>query len=125
MNSRDKYITPKQYAQATGLSVGKVTQMLRDGQLAGAKVRNRWQIPADTLLETPQPPSATAPPAGPAPMQRFTVQAFAEMTYLTEAGVEKWLRAGRLDGAKDADGQWYVDAASLERPDVRRLLRTP
>ena len=125
LNSKDKFITPKQYAQATGLSVGKVTQMLRDGQLAGAKSGNRWQIPADTLLETSQPVTATEPSTDPAPMQRFTVQAFAEMTYLTEQGVKKWLETGRLDGGKDAAGQWYVDAASLERPDVRRLLRTP
>jgi hypothetical protein len=47
------------------------------------------------------------------------------MTYLTEPGVKRWLSEGRLVGGQDAAGQWYVDAASLERPDVRRLLRTP
>lgn len=127
MNSKDKFITPKQYAQAAGLSVAKVTQMLRDGQLTGEKVGNRWQIPVEATpgaaeaaaASTASPPSDRAP----APSQGFTVQAFAEMTYLTVQGVEKWLREGRLAGARNAAGQWYVDAANLERPDVRRLLR--
>lgn len=127
MNSKDKFITPKQYAQAAGLSVTKVTQMLRDGQLAGEKVGNRWRIPVEA---SPAAPEAAAAPAAaphaapdPAPSQSYTVQAFAAMTYLTEQGVERWLREGRLAGARDAAGQWRVDAASLARPDVRRLLR--
>lgn len=125
MDSKAKFITPKQYARATGLSVGKVTQMLRDGQLDGEKVGNRWRIPANALAETPQPPAPTTPSTDTAPSRRFTVQAFAEMTYLTAQGVEKWLKEGRLVGGQDAAGQWFVDAASLERPDVRRLLRNP
>lgn len=114
-------MTPKQYAQAAGLSVAKVTQMLRDGRLAGEKIGNRWRIPVEANTT-----AATAPPEpakGQSPSQRFSVQAFAEMTYLTERGVEKWLREGRLAGGRDAAGQWYVAAASLDRPDVQRLLR--
>jgi excisionase family DNA binding protein len=122
LDSKDKFITPKQYAEAAGLSVGKVTQMLRDGELAGEKVGNRWQIPATAASATAPPP---APTTDPAPSQRYTVPAFADMTYLTEPGVKRWLSEGRLVGGQDAAGQWYVDAASLERPDVRRLLRTP
>ncbi|MEE4608633.1 MAG: hypothetical protein V2L15_07065 [Desulfobacteraceae bacterium] len=101
--------------------------MLRDGQLAGEKVGNRWRIPVEATPRAAEAaPASTASPHSEkdqAPSQCFTVQAFAEMTYLTEQGVEKWLRQGRLAGGRDAAGRWYVDAASLERPDVRRLLR--
>jgi excisionase family DNA binding protein len=125
LESKDKYITPKQYAEAAGLPVGKVTQMLRDGQLAGEKIGNRWRLPAGAVPETPQPPAAAMPSADKTPARRFPVPAFAEMTYLTEQGVKKWLGEGRLAGGRDAAGRWYVDAASLARPDVRRLLRNP
>jgi len=123
LNSKDKFITPGQYAQANGLSVGKVTQMLRDGLLPGEKVGGRWRIFADPAPGSSQPPVAAAPSPDPAPSQRFTVPAFSGMTYLTEQGVKTWLKSGRLKGGVNEAGQWYVDAASLELPDVRRLLR--
>jgi hypothetical protein len=120
----EKYLTPGQYAQATGRSVGQVTQMLRSGRLAGRKVGNRWQItttPAETgrNAEAPETGPMTAVP----PAAGFTVEEFAAMTYLTESGVENWLKTGRLIGRRDEAGGWRVDAANLERPDIRRLLR--
>jgi hypothetical protein len=65
----------------------------------------------------------TAPSTAEAPAAGFAVEEFAAMTYLTVQGVQEWLKTGRLHGRRDDSGQWRVDAASLELPDVRRLLR--
>jgi hypothetical protein len=46
------------------------------------------------------------------------------MTYLTEYGVRLWLKQGRLDGAVDAQGNLRVNATSLEKPLVKRLVRS-
>ncbi len=48
---------------------------------------------------------------------------FVNMTYLTENGVKEWLRQGRLTGLQADSGEWMIDAASLEVPDVKRLMR--
>ena len=48
---------------------------------------------------------------------------FVSMTYLTANGVKKWLKQGRLTGSQDGSGQWMIDAANLEVPDVKRLVR--
>jgi len=53
----------------------------------------------------------------------YTIAEFSAMTYLTEYGVEKWLKQGRLHGAADKSGQPMVDSTSLELPDVKRLMR--
>jgi len=48
---------------------------------------------------------------------------FVNMTYLTENGVKEWLKEGRLTGLQDESGQWMIEAANLEVPDVKRLMR--
>ena len=45
------------------------------------------------------------------------------MTYLTENGVKEWLKQGRLIGLQDESGQWMIESANLEVPDVKRLMR--
>jgi len=35
----------------------------------------------------------------------------------------EWLKLGRLTGQQIAGGQWQVDAANLEVPNVKRLVR--
>jgi len=45
------------------------------------------------------------------------------MTYLTENGVMQWLQQGLLKGQQEAKGGWQVDAANLEVPNVKRLVR--
>ena len=68
---------------------------------------------------------ATAPKdKSPASLAKFyNISDFAEMTYLTENGVMHWLKQGRLTGQRDSNGEWQVDAANLEVPDVKRLVR--
>ena len=45
------------------------------------------------------------------------------MTYLTEKGVRQWLASGRLSGRLDPGGKGVVDAANLDRPELRHLIR--
>jgi len=48
---------------------------------------------------------------------------FVNMTYLTENGVKDWLRQGRLTGQQNDSGEWAIDAANLEAPGIKRLVR--
>ena len=45
------------------------------------------------------------------------------MTYLTIKGVNGWLKQGKLQGEKDEKGNWLVNAASLQLPFMKRLIR--
>jgi hypothetical protein len=51
------------------------------------------------------------------------VSEFAAMTYLTEQGVSEWLRIGRLQGVRQANGELQVSASNLQVPDIGRLVR--
>lgn len=53
----------------------------------------------------------------------FSVVEFSEMTYLTLKGVNEWLNQGKLKGEKDENGNWLVDAASLQLPFMKKLIR--
>ena len=53
----------------------------------------------------------------------FSVAEFSEMTYLTEKGVNEWLKQRRLKGEKDEKGNWLVDSASLQLPFLKKLIR--
>ena len=48
---------------------------------------------------------------------------FVSMTYLTENGVKEWLKQGRLTGLQADSGEWMIEAANLEVPDIKRLMR--
>jgi len=45
------------------------------------------------------------------------------MTYLTLKGVNEWLKQEKLKGRKDQEGNWLVDAASLQLPFMEKLIR--
>ena len=66
----------------------------------------------------PAAPKKDKPAAKTIPMADFV-----NMTYLTEAGVKDWLRQGRLKGLQNDSGEWLIDAANLEVPDIKRLVR--
>jgi hypothetical protein len=68
------------------------------------------------------PPQKTKPAKVPAG-KGIPLDEFVSMTYLTASGVKKWLKQGRLTGSQDGSGQWMIDAANLEVPDVKRLVR--
>lgn len=144
MSDSKEILNTQTFAEKMGVSTSTVSKWLRDGKIQGKKVNNRWTIPADQLTESlnPAPAPATTqssrddnvsktskPASGPDPHdkpkrnQRFSIQEFSKMTYLTEFGVEKWLKEGRLKGSKDSSGAWSVDAGNIDLPDVQRLLR--
>lgn len=54
---------------------------------------------------------------------KYSIEEFSSMTYLTPFGVERFLKEGRLSGCKDASGQWQVDGSNLDREDIQRLVR--
>ena len=65
-----------------------------------------------------------APKKTPAKTKKtISVVEFSEMTYLTLKGVNEWLKQGKLKGQKDAKGKWLVDAASLQLPFMKKLIR--
>ena len=53
----------------------------------------------------------------------FSVAEFSEMTYLTLKGINEWLKQGKLKGEKDENGNWFIDAASLQLPFMKKLIR--
>jgi predicted site-specific integrase-resolvase len=133
MSSSIKYLTTGEYAQHAGISASTVSKWLRSGKLKGEKQNGKWMIPVDETVSKAASPAA-APKSSPskstetkaAPStggQSYSIEKFSEMTYLTEFGVEKWLKQGRLKGIKDSTGQWQVSADNLQLSHVQRLLR--
>lgn len=53
----------------------------------------------------------------------YSISEFCDMTYLTEFGITDWLKKGFLIGERESDGQWRVNADSLELSRMRRLIR--
>jgi hypothetical protein len=131
MGQNEPLLTAKEFASRSGLSVSHVTKMLREKKLKGHKESGKWMIPAGALKdagETPAPaepqkaaPAKTAPPSSAA--HSMSVSEFSAKTYLTETGVIRWLKKGRLKGTLTPGGEWQVDAASLDLPAVKHLLR--
>ena len=124
--STPAYMTTTEFAAATGLPVQKITRLLREGALEGAKEAGKWKIPADQLFRVK--PAEVAPEAAPGNAQAeegktYSVEELSAMTYLTPFGVTDWLKKGLLTGRKDDRGRWRVDAANLESDRVKRLLR--
>jgi hypothetical protein len=53
----------------------------------------------------------------------YSLAEFVNITYLTENGVKAWLKQGRLSGRQNETGEWMIDAANLDAPYVKRLVR--
>lgn len=130
MGASKPLLTTKEFADRSGLPVSKVTKLLRDGGLKGQKKGGKWMIPASELdaTQASAPSAAKTPPAPqpvPAPRsgQSHSVAEFSAMTYLTENGVRDWLKKGRLKGTQTEDGEWRIDAANLEAPHIKPLVR--
>lgn len=151
MTKQDQFLTTGEFASEVGLTTSAVTKLILDGKIKAEKKSGKWMISPDqlkskTVLESKKPGKKTAAPkkgkaAGKKPAAKkpapavenkpaeaksgglYTVAEFAAMTYLTEFGVKQWLRQGRLTGRQAAGGDWQVDAASLEMPHVKRLVR--
>lgn len=127
--SSQRFLTTREYAQKIGVSPSTVSKWLRSGKLQGQKQNGKWVIAEDTATassKTSSPlPQSDAPEKTErkSDIQSFSVQKFSKMTYLTELGVLKWLKEGRLKGSKDVSGEWRVSSQNLEDANVKRLLR--
>lgn len=70
------------------------------------------------------PPQKAKPAKGTASAAKaYSLAEFVKMTYLTENGVKAWLKQGRLSGRQNETGEWMIDAANLDAPYVKRLVR--
>jgi len=93
------------------------------------KAASQAKKPASSPKKAAPPAEKAAVPEKKAPSQPakatkfFSVAEFAAMTYLTENGVMQWLKQGLLKGQQDEKGAWQIDAANLEVPNVKRLVR--
>jgi len=151
MTKQDQFLTSGEFASKAGITTTSVTKLIRAGKIKAEKKSGKWMISPDQLnskavqdsIKPGKKPAAkkTGKSAGkkatinkPAPTKNdkpakakagkmYTVAEFAGMTYLTEFGVKEWLKQGRLTGQQAAGGDWQVDAANLEVPDVKRLVR--
>jgi hypothetical protein len=79
--------------------------------------------PAKKATAKKSAPPQKARPAQASEGKAIPLEDFVSMTYLTANGAKEWLKRGRLTGSQDGSGQWMIDAANLEVPDVKRLLR--
>ena len=122
MEPKDTLLTTKEFASRSGMTVAQVTKMLRENKIRGEKQSGRWMIPASALNagDSPSPPAKAKQPTQTARKSAtYSLSEFSAMTYLTEAGVVRWLKEGRLQGHQSPGGEWQIDAASLENPYVK------
>jgi len=148
MVKQEQLLTTGAFASRAGIPTSSVTKLIREGKIKAEKKSGKWMIAPDQLMAQalkdsarpgkkaakPARPKAAPPkPAGaakgksakakPIAGKTYSVAEFAALTYLTEFGVQQWLKQGRISGRQVSGGEWQVDAANLEVPDVKRLVR--
>jgi hypothetical protein len=151
MDKDNQILTTREFASRAGLQASKVSKLIRQGKIEAEKKSGKWLIHPNQLqakavqgpdkggkstakkktVKTSHKKAATSATktvsaakgiedsAG----RAYTVSEFVEMTYLTELGVGQWLKQGRLTGQQNEKGDWLIDAANLQEPNIRRLLR--
>jgi hypothetical protein len=151
MAKKSELLTSSEFSSKAGISASTVSKLIRDGKIKAVKKSGKWMIDLDQLkakavtkATKKSKPSTKKKPAKSAPQEAtvkakkssapkaakpavapktFTVAEFTEMTYLTERGVGEWLKCGRLAGHQDDKGGWRIDAANLDTPNIKRLIR--
>jgi len=141
MAKKDQYLTTGEFASKAGIPASSVTKLIKEGKIMAEKKSGKWMISPDQLKALPvqdskKPAKKKVPVKKPAAAKKdkparanttagkmYTVAEFAGLTYLTEFGVKEWLKQGRLCGRQVAGGEWEIDAANLELPGVKRLVR--
>ncbi|MBW2408886.1 MAG: helix-turn-helix domain-containing protein [Deltaproteobacteria bacterium] len=151
MAKKSELLTSSEFSSKAGISASTVSKLIRDGKIKAVKKSGKWmidpgQLKAKAIIKATKKskPSAQKKPAKSAPQKvtakskkssapkaatpalaqkTFTVAEFAEMTYLTEKGVNEWLKTGLLSGQQDDKGTWQIDSANLDAPNVKRLIR--
>ncbi|MBW2201719.1 MAG: hypothetical protein JRF71_12935 [Deltaproteobacteria bacterium] len=122
MDKQKKVFSTKEFSSLTGMPVSSITKLLRERKLEGTKVSGKWiifedQLQSKFIQEMLKNDNSTRI------KKTYSVNEFAEMTYLTAFGVKQWLKKGLLIGKINTAGVWQVDAENLEIPNVKRLVR--
>ena len=151
MAKKSELLTSSEFSKKAGIPASTVSKLIRDGNIKAVKKSGKWMIDPSQLEvkavakaskiskpsakkkpEKPAPKKAVAKTKQPMPKddkkptaakRAYSIAEFADLTYLTEKGVAEWLKTGLLTGQQDANGDWRIDAANLEVPNVRRLVR--
>lgn len=133
MTENGNTLTTGEFSTMTGIAVSTITQMLRQGKIKGEKRSGKWAIdPSETQSEAILSKKGSGKSwvglgpifdAAEADEKTYDVETFAQMTYLTEKGVRRWLAAGRLSGIIDTAGNRRVNASNLDRPEFQHLVR--
>ena len=137
MSTAQNFFSTQEFAREAGVSTSTVSKWLRSGTIQGQKKSGKWSIAASELVKVgkskgnpksgrPASAASSKTPSGStrATPGSYSIKEFSDMTYLTEYGVRLWLKQGRLDGIVDAQGNLRVNAANLEKPLVKRLVRS-
>ena len=122
MDKQKKVFSTKEFSSLTGMPVSLITKLLRERKLEGTKASGKWiifenQLQSKCIQEMLKDDNSTKI------KKTYSVNEFAEMTYLTAFGVKQWLKKGLLIVKINTEGVWQVDAESLEIPNVKRLVR--
>jgi predicted site-specific integrase-resolvase len=151
MAKKSDLLTSSEFSSKTGISKSRVSKLIREGKIKAEKKSGKWMISPDQLnakavkkaLKPDKPSSkkktTTSKPKkaqakaknSPTPKaeeqeganKSFSTAEFVQMTYLTEKGVSEWLKSGQLAGQQNDKGEWRIDAANLEKPNVKHLVR--
>jgi len=153
MAKKSELLTSNEFASKAGIPVSTVSKLIREKKIKAVKKSGKWMISpsqikvkalkeasksykpsakkkaSEPIREKASVPAEKSPVPAPQKEKRvsakksYSVAEFAELTYLTEYGVAEWLKNGLLSGQRDANGDWQIDAANLEVPNVKRLVR--
>lgn len=147
----NQFLTTREFASRTGIPTSKISRLIREGKIKAEKKSGKWRIhpsqlqvkavqekgkvskkmpeklAARVIKETPVAGASKSAPHDynikPLAGRKYTLSEFAAMTYLTEFGVGQWLKQGKLTGQQTDKGELLIDAANLQEPNVKRLVR--
>ena len=138
------YMTIKEVAAETGLSVGRIRQRVRHEAIPGAALYgSKWFIPRASLwlLERRSPPRGGRPRTLPtqARLTRFarkrvapvamhgyaTTAAVARRLKCSRPGILRRCRDGEMPGAFQIAGVWLIPIAALQHITIRGRVRKP
>jgi len=143
MATKSRLLTTSEFASQAGVASAKVSKLIRDGKIKAEKKSGKWMINSSEVkvaqdlskkakpapkkadaAKTSAPPKKAKPVAKKASAAKaYTLEEFVNITYLTENGVRQWLKQGRLSGLQNQTGEWMIDAANLDVPHIKRLVR--